>query len=189
MRRSFSNLKIPLTSGSETLRSHMYRCHQIQRMFMCRCCNWAFPDKTSLHIHMQSMQKSGKPGDVSVLARSSLDSEFLKIFYFSRVQFPTFQSPRLKQLLPLPATRTAQIHSAHQTIPALTKSKTTVATRCHRASVKWRNNKAAASRCPSWRRGACIRDILHWHNNNPCPASSPIISNNRPNCFCRSWVP
>lgn len=63
--------------SSETLRSHMYRCHQIQRMFMCRCCNWAFPDKTSLHIHMQSMQKSGKPGDVSVLARSSLDNKEL----------------------------------------------------------------------------------------------------------------
>uniref|UniRef100_A0A915N3J5 C2H2-type domain-containing protein n=1 Tax=Meloidogyne javanica TaxID=6303 RepID=A0A915N3J5_MELJA len=61
--------------NSENLRSHMYRCHQIHRMFMCRCCNWAFPDKTSLHIHMQSMQKSGKPGDVSVLARSSLDPD------------------------------------------------------------------------------------------------------------------
>uniref|UniRef100_A0A915LQI0 C2H2-type domain-containing protein n=1 Tax=Meloidogyne javanica TaxID=6303 RepID=A0A915LQI0_MELJA len=50
--------------NSENLRSHMYRCHQIHRMFMC-----------SLHIHMQSMQKSGKPGDVSVLARSSLDPD------------------------------------------------------------------------------------------------------------------
>uniref|UniRef100_A0A914H1B5 C2H2-type domain-containing protein n=1 Tax=Globodera rostochiensis TaxID=31243 RepID=A0A914H1B5_GLORO len=60
-------------ASSDTLRSHMYRYHQIQRMFMCRCCNWAFPDKTSLHIHMQSMQKSGMPGDVSVLARSYID--------------------------------------------------------------------------------------------------------------------
>lgn len=31
----------------------MYKQHQISRMFMCRCCNWAFPDKTSLHMHMQ----------------------------------------------------------------------------------------------------------------------------------------
>ncbi|KAL3112715.1 hypothetical protein niasHT_019689 [Heterodera trifolii] len=62
-------------ASSDTLRSHMYRYHQIQRMFMCRCCNWAFPDKTSLHIHMQSMQKSGMPGDVSVLARSFIDKE------------------------------------------------------------------------------------------------------------------
>ena len=23
---------------------------------MCRCCNWAFPDKTSLHVHVQNMQ-------------------------------------------------------------------------------------------------------------------------------------
>ncbi|VBB26722.1 unnamed protein product [Acanthocheilonema viteae] len=42
-------------------------------MFMCRCCNWAYPDKTSLHIHMQSMLRNGTPGDVSVLARSSSD--------------------------------------------------------------------------------------------------------------------
>lgn len=66
--------------NSENLRSHMYRCHQIHRMFMCRCCNWAFPDKTSLHIHMQSMQKCGKPGDVSVLARSSLDPDIKLAF-------------------------------------------------------------------------------------------------------------
>uniref|UniRef100_A0A914VF50 C2H2-type domain-containing protein n=2 Tax=Plectus sambesii TaxID=2011161 RepID=A0A914VF50_9BILA len=60
-------------SSNETLRSHMFRAHGISRMFMCRCCNWAFPDKTSLHIHMQSMMRNGHPGDVSVLARSSTD--------------------------------------------------------------------------------------------------------------------
>uniref|UniRef100_A0A1I7X8E7 C2H2-type domain-containing protein n=1 Tax=Heterorhabditis bacteriophora TaxID=37862 RepID=A0A1I7X8E7_HETBA len=47
--------------------------HSISRMFMCRCCNWAFPDKTSLHIHMQSMLRNGTPGDVAVLARSSTE--------------------------------------------------------------------------------------------------------------------
>ncbi|CAL2049932.1 CBN-HAM-2 protein [Caenorhabditis brenneri] len=56
---------------NDTLRSHMYRVHNITRMFMCRCCNWAFPDKTSLHIHMQSMLKNGTPGDAAVLAKSS----------------------------------------------------------------------------------------------------------------------
>uniref|UniRef100_A0A0N5C4B9 C2H2-type domain-containing protein n=1 Tax=Strongyloides papillosus TaxID=174720 RepID=A0A0N5C4B9_STREA len=61
-------------SSSETLRSHMFRIHQISRMFMCRCCNWAFADKTSLHIHMQSMNKDGNPGDVYVLARSSTEA-------------------------------------------------------------------------------------------------------------------
>lgn len=60
-------------SSNETLRSHMFRIHSISRMFMCRCCNWAFPDKTSLHIHMQSMLRNGTPGDVSVLARSSTE--------------------------------------------------------------------------------------------------------------------
>ncbi|PAV61388.1 hypothetical protein WR25_05131 [Diploscapter pachys] len=58
-------------SNNETLRSHMFRSHSISRMFMCRCCNWCFPDKTSLHIHMQSMNKFGTPGEVAVLAKSS----------------------------------------------------------------------------------------------------------------------
>uniref|UniRef100_A0A915D420 C2H2-type domain-containing protein n=1 Tax=Ditylenchus dipsaci TaxID=166011 RepID=A0A915D420_9BILA len=62
-------------SSSETLRSHMFRHHQISRMFMCRCCNWAFPDKTSLHIHMTTLNKTGLPGDVAVLARSSVEGE------------------------------------------------------------------------------------------------------------------
>lgn len=60
-------------SSNETLRSHMFRMHSISRMFMCRCCNWAFPDKTSLHIHMQSMLRNGTPGEVAVLARSSTE--------------------------------------------------------------------------------------------------------------------
>ncbi|VDO34773.1 unnamed protein product [Brugia timori] len=67
------SLTITGCSGNETLRSHMFRIHSISRMFMCRCCNWAYPDKTSLHIHMQSMLRNGTPGDVSVLARSSND--------------------------------------------------------------------------------------------------------------------
>ncbi|KAK6110564.1 Zinc finger C2H2 type family protein [Brugia pahangi] len=67
------NQEISSCSGNETLRSHMFRIHSISRMFMCRCCNWAYPDKTSLHIHMQSMLRNGTPGDVSVLARSSND--------------------------------------------------------------------------------------------------------------------
>ncbi|EYC20004.1 hypothetical protein Y032_0023g822 [Ancylostoma ceylanicum] len=60
-------------SSNETLRSHMFRIHSISRMFMCRCCNWAFPDKTSLHIHMQSMLRNGTPGEVAILARSSTE--------------------------------------------------------------------------------------------------------------------
>ncbi|GMT35172.1 hypothetical protein PFISCL1PPCAC_26469, partial [Pristionchus fissidentatus] len=60
-------------ASNETLRSHMFRVHAISRMFMCRCCNWAFPDKTSLHIHMQSMLRNGQPGEVPVLARSSTE--------------------------------------------------------------------------------------------------------------------
>ncbi|CAO4371953.1 unnamed protein product [Caenorhabditis nigoni] len=41
-------------SSSESLRAHMFKQHHISRMYMCRCCNWAFPDKSLLHIHLQS---------------------------------------------------------------------------------------------------------------------------------------
>uniref|UniRef100_A0A8R1DKF2 protein acetyllysine N-acetyltransferase n=1 Tax=Caenorhabditis japonica TaxID=281687 RepID=A0A8R1DKF2_CAEJA len=41
-------------SSSESLRTHMFKQHHISRMYMCRCCNWAFPDKSLLHIHLQS---------------------------------------------------------------------------------------------------------------------------------------
>ncbi|CAB3402982.1 unnamed protein product [Caenorhabditis bovis] len=41
-------------SNSETLRSHMFNSHHVSRMYMCRCCNWAFPEKALLHIHLQS---------------------------------------------------------------------------------------------------------------------------------------
>ncbi len=67
---SFVRCQLAEVSGNETLRAHMYKQHQISRMFMCRCCNWAFPDKTSLHIHMQAMA-SGNPGNVSIIAKSS----------------------------------------------------------------------------------------------------------------------
>ncbi|CAJ0566656.1 unnamed protein product, partial [Mesorhabditis spiculigera] len=62
-------------STNETLRSHMFRVHSISRMFMCRCCNWAFPDKTSLHTHTQSMLRNNLPGDVPVLARSNTEGD------------------------------------------------------------------------------------------------------------------
>ncbi|CCD62568.1 Zinc finger transcription factor family protein 30 [Caenorhabditis elegans] len=41
-------------SSSESLRTHMFKQHHISRMYMCRCCNWAFPDKSLLHIHLQT---------------------------------------------------------------------------------------------------------------------------------------
>ncbi|KAI6171404.1 hypothetical protein M3Y97_01040800 [Aphelenchoides bicaudatus] len=60
-------------TSNETLRAHMLKQHQISRMFMCRCCNWAFPDKTSLHMHMQLQ---GKPdqreaANVPVIGKSN----------------------------------------------------------------------------------------------------------------------
>ncbi|TKR68174.1 hypothetical protein L596_024190 [Steinernema carpocapsae] len=53
---------------NETLRAHMYKQHQISRIFMCRCCNWAFPDKTSLHMHMQAKEE-GKNISVPVIGK------------------------------------------------------------------------------------------------------------------------
>ena len=60
----------------------MYKQHQISRMvsfcqiflftsqfqFMCRCCNWAFPDKTSLHMHVQAREE-GKSISVPVIGK------------------------------------------------------------------------------------------------------------------------
>ncbi|KAK0417816.1 hypothetical protein QR680_013229 [Steinernema hermaphroditum] len=58
----------PLPNCNETLRAHMYKQHQISRIFMCRCCNWAFPDKTSLHMHMQAKEE-GKNISVPVIGK------------------------------------------------------------------------------------------------------------------------
>ncbi|KAK0417817.1 hypothetical protein QR680_013229 [Steinernema hermaphroditum] len=55
-------------TSNETLRAHMYKQHQISRIFMCRCCNWAFPDKTSLHMHMQAKEE-GKNISVPVIGK------------------------------------------------------------------------------------------------------------------------
>lgn len=57
-------------TSNETLRAHMYKQHQISRMFMCRCCNWAFPDKTSLHMHMQAKEE-GKTISVPVIGKGN----------------------------------------------------------------------------------------------------------------------
>ncbi|OZC06397.1 hypothetical protein X798_06611 [Onchocerca flexuosa] len=71
-----NNLIVPqrpttiIQRGNETLRAHMYKQHQISRMFMCRCCNWAFPDKTSLHMHMQAKEE-GKTISVPVIGKGN----------------------------------------------------------------------------------------------------------------------
>ncbi|CAD5223290.1 unnamed protein product [Bursaphelenchus xylophilus] len=57
-------------TSNETLRAHMLKQHQISRMFMCRCCNWAFPDKTSLHMHMQGKSEgASKSLNVPVIGK------------------------------------------------------------------------------------------------------------------------
>uniref|UniRef100_A0A0K0F082 C2H2-type domain-containing protein n=1 Tax=Strongyloides venezuelensis TaxID=75913 RepID=A0A0K0F082_STRVS len=59
--------------NNETLRAHMYKQHQISRMFMCKCCNWAFPDKTSLHMHQQAKEE-GKNVNVPVIGKGNTPS-------------------------------------------------------------------------------------------------------------------
>ncbi|CAJ0941373.1 unnamed protein product, partial [Mesorhabditis belari] len=51
--------------GSDTLRGHMYAQHGVARMFMCRCCNWAFPDKKALELHIQLKDEMAQTGGSS----------------------------------------------------------------------------------------------------------------------------
>ncbi|GMT19048.1 hypothetical protein PFISCL1PPCAC_10345 [Pristionchus fissidentatus] len=66
------------STGNETLRAHMYKEHEVSRMFMCRCCNWAFPDKTSLHVHIQSKEE-GKRSLHSLPLSTGLPSAFVPL--------------------------------------------------------------------------------------------------------------
>ncbi|ETN71821.1 hypothetical protein NECAME_04565 [Necator americanus] len=81
--------------GNETLRAHMYKQHQISRMFMCRCCNWAFPDKTSLHMHIQAREE-GKSITVPVigkgLAPDGMDSPYSTLSINNNT-LPQMQNP------------------------------------------------------------------------------------------------
>ncbi|KAL6725369.1 hypothetical protein Aduo_007425 [Ancylostoma duodenale] len=83
-------------TGNETLRAHMYKQHQISRMFMCRCCNWAFPDKTSLHMHIQAREE-GKSITVPVigkgLAPDGLDSPYSTMHPINNNTLPQMQNP------------------------------------------------------------------------------------------------
>lgn len=63
-------------TSNESLRAHMYKEHEVSRMFMCRCCNWAFPDKTSLHVHIQTKEES-KRASLHSLPSTGLPSAFV----------------------------------------------------------------------------------------------------------------
>ncbi|KAL3119131.1 hypothetical protein niasHT_003914 [Heterodera trifolii] len=39
--------------NTDALRAHMSSEHSLGRVFLCRCCNWAFRDKNSLHEHLK----------------------------------------------------------------------------------------------------------------------------------------
>ncbi|RCN46463.1 hypothetical protein ANCCAN_07456 [Ancylostoma caninum] len=73
----------------------MYKQHQISRMFMCRCCNWAFPDKTSLHMHIQAREE-GKTITVPVigkgLAPDGLDSPYSTMHPINNNTLPQMQN-------------------------------------------------------------------------------------------------
>ncbi|CAI2349391.1 unnamed protein product [Caenorhabditis sp. 36 PRJEB53466] len=68
--KTVGELKRPDLKGSESLRTHMFKQHHISRMYMCRCCNWAFPDKSLLHIHLQSINNNNESVPHAVINRS-----------------------------------------------------------------------------------------------------------------------
>ncbi|WKY01452.1 hypothetical protein Q1695_015446 [Nippostrongylus brasiliensis] len=98
--RQMNGLLVPAdvtnTAGNETLRAHMYKQHQISRMFMCRCCNWAFPDKTSLHMHIQAREE-GKSITVPVIGKGltpdGVDSPYSNIHSINNNTLPQIPNP------------------------------------------------------------------------------------------------
>ncbi|PAV86885.1 hypothetical protein WR25_02064 [Diploscapter pachys] len=54
----------------------MYKKHHIARMFMCRCCNFAFPDKTTMHMHIHAKEE-GKNVSIPVIGKGLTASERL----------------------------------------------------------------------------------------------------------------
>uniref|UniRef100_A0A915DPB6 C2H2-type domain-containing protein n=1 Tax=Ditylenchus dipsaci TaxID=166011 RepID=A0A915DPB6_9BILA len=46
---------------NESVRAHMFKEHQLSRVFMCSCCNYAFPDKFTLHNHVTQRQNAHRP--------------------------------------------------------------------------------------------------------------------------------
>ncbi|VDK69013.1 unnamed protein product, partial [Cylicostephanus goldi] len=63
---------------------------------MCRCCNWAFPDKTSLHMHIQAREE-GKSITVPVigkgLAPDGIDSPYSTLHSINNNTLPQIQNP------------------------------------------------------------------------------------------------
>ncbi|KIH55505.1 hypothetical protein ANCDUO_14337 [Ancylostoma duodenale] len=84
------------TSSSAHSPVNLFKQHQISRMFMCRCCNWAFPDKTSLHMHIQAREE-GKSITVPVigkgLAPDGLDSPYSTMHPINNNTLPQMQNP------------------------------------------------------------------------------------------------
>ncbi|KAH7725777.1 HAM-2 protein [Aphelenchoides avenae] len=67
--------------NTDDLRTHMAESHQItSKLVICRCCNWAFADKTTLHMHIQSLQQQGVHDDgILVLATSAIEKNSSKV--------------------------------------------------------------------------------------------------------------
>ncbi|KHJ94155.1 hypothetical protein OESDEN_05921 [Oesophagostomum dentatum] len=72
-------------------------------MFMCRCCNWAFPDKTSLHMHIQAREE-GKSITVPVigkgLAPDGIDSPYNTLHPINNNTLPQMQNPGVLSAAP-----------------------------------------------------------------------------------------
>ncbi|MFH4973489.1 hypothetical protein AB6A40_000198 [Gnathostoma spinigerum] len=91
----------------------MYKQHQISRMFMCRCCNWAFPDKTSLHMHMQAKEE-GKNISVPVIGKGNPPPQIVPGAHTNQLLSSTIsqQATTLHAPQPRPAANTSQTQFA-----------------------------------------------------------------------------
>ncbi|GMS89151.1 hypothetical protein PENTCL1PPCAC_11326, partial [Pristionchus entomophagus] len=69
-------------SASTTLRSHFLLIHSLPGVLTCACCNWAFPDKKTLHGHIKTFNRpfrTGLPSLENVLAITDTDLSILDI--------------------------------------------------------------------------------------------------------------
>ncbi|CAI4225544.1 unnamed protein product [Auanema sp. JU1783] len=59
------------TDGSDNMmRRHMLTLHNINNVYTCSCCFWAFDNKKDLYNHNHTMSTQGKPGDSRKIATS-----------------------------------------------------------------------------------------------------------------------
>ncbi|KAL3096979.1 hypothetical protein niasHS_002695 [Heterodera schachtii] len=80
--------------NTDALRVHMSSEHSLGRMFLCRCCNWAFRDKNSLHEHL----KERRTKEQKAAERSEENGVSLK----AEQRRPSDTLPSAADIVPMP---------------------------------------------------------------------------------------